>query len=151
MLTERHSRLFAWALYHYPIPTLRKDLEGMLNSPDQVAGYWAAKALGRIRDAASIPALALQFPKEGNEFWEVNSGGPDARRRMYYFRYEQRSGEPARRVAVDAPSDMPNIRVAYAALEALGRIGGPKAEKILMQQVAERALPDSPRRRAGPR
>jgi len=136
MLTEQHSRLLAWALYHHPTPTVRKDLEEMLRSPDQVAGYWAAKALGRIGDATSIPALARQFPEDGNQFWEVNSGAPDARRRMYYFRYEQKPDEPARRVAVDAPSDMPNIRVAYAALEAIGRIGGPEAEKILMQQVA---------------
>ena len=136
MLTERHSRLLAWALYHYPVPTVRKDLEAMLKSPDQVAAYWAAKAVGRIADAASTPALAQQLPEEGDEFWEVNTGGPDARRRMYYFRYEPRPGEPARRVAVDAPPDMPNIRVAYAAMEALGRIGGPDAEKILMQQVA---------------
>jgi len=136
MLTERHSRLLAWALYHYPVPAVRRDLEPMLKSPDQVAGYWAAKALGRIADAASIPALAQQFPEEENQFWEVSSGGPDARRRMYYFRYQQKPGQPAQRVAVDAPPEMPNIRVAYASLEALGRIGGPDAEKILMQQAA---------------
>ena len=135
LLPERHVRLLAWAVYRYPNPAARIDLEEMMSAPDQVAGYWAAKALGRIGDSASIPALAAQFPEKGNAFWEINSGGADARGRMYYFKYVQKRGEPVSRVATDAPPDMPNIRVAYAALEALGGIGGHEAEAILQQEA----------------
>ncbi|NOZ20224.1 MAG: hypothetical protein GXP25_03955, partial [Planctomycetes bacterium] len=135
MLPEPASTFMAWASSRYPNPAVREQLEAMLRSPNQVAGYWAAKALGRIGDAASIPALAAQFPEETNGFWEVSRGGPNGRRRYYYFRYIRKPGERARRVPVDAPSDMPNIRVAYAALGALGRIGGPEAEKVLMKEV----------------
>jgi len=44
LLPEQQARLMAWALYHYPHPAVREELEYMLESPDQVAGYWAARA-----------------------------------------------------------------------------------------------------------
>jgi len=136
MLPEPASALMAWALYQYPNPAAREELERMLRSPNQVAGYWAARALGRIGDPASIPALAAQLPDKGNEFWEISGGGPNARRRLYYFKHVQKKGQrEAQRVSVEAPRDMPNIRVAYAALEALGRIGGEEATKILRREL----------------
>ncbi|NOZ22401.1 MAG: hypothetical protein GXP25_15075 [Planctomycetes bacterium] len=135
MLPEPAPALLAWAMYQYPNPAVRRELEGLLKSADQVAGYWAAKTLGRIGDPASIPALAAQFPEKDREFWEISSGGRNRRGRMYYFRYIRKPGERARRVGVPAPSDMPNIRVAYAATEALGHIGGERAAQILMREL----------------
>ena len=136
MLPEKHSRLLVWAIYRYPNPAVRREIEAMLRSPDQVSAYWAARALGRIRDAASIPALATQFPEEPKGFWEVTSGGPNRRSRMYYFKYVwNKTARRNVRVGVNAPRDMPNIRVAYAAAEALGLIGGEEAAEILMREI----------------
>jgi len=136
MLPEKHTRLLAWATHRYPNTGLRRELEAMLSRPDQVGGYWAAKALGRIGDSASIPALAAQLPEEPKGFWEINSGGPDRRKRMYYFKYAySKQAKRTVRMGVDAPPDTPNIRVAYAALGALGLIGGEAASKILMREI----------------
>jgi len=136
LLSEKAAALMAWAVYHYPNAEVRRELEGMLNSPDQVGAYWAARALGRIGSRASIPALAAQLPAEPRGFWEVSTGGPGARRRMLYFKYKwNRKLRRNVRVPLWAPPDMPNIRVAYAAVEALGCIGGEDAAKILMREI----------------
>ncbi len=135
-LAERHTRLLAWAVHRYPNPALRKELEALLKSPDQVAGYWAAKALGRIGEPASIRALAKQLPAEDRGFWEVSRGGPNHRRRTLYFKYRwDKRARRNLRFPTDAPAHMPNIRVAYAAVEALGEIGGPEAAEILMRET----------------
>jgi len=135
-LPEKASSLLAWAVHRYPNPAVRRELEEMLRSPDQVGAYWAAKALGRVGDPASIRALAKQFPAEGLGFWEVSRGGPNRRKRTLYFKYVwSKRAKRSVRVPTDAPSDMPNIRVAYAALEALGRIGGRQATAILMREL----------------
>ncbi len=133
-LPEPRPALIAWALYHYPDPAVRTDLEELLWSADQVAGYWAAKALGRVGSPASIAALERQFPEEDTGFWEISSGAPNARSKMYYFRYIQTKDRGQVRQSTKAPTDMPNIRVAYAALEALGCIGGEDAANILLRE-----------------
>ena len=135
MLGEPAPALLAWALCRYPSPSARTDLEELLGSADQVAGYWAAKALGALADPASLDALAAQFPPEDKAFWEVSDGPPNGRGRMYYFRYVRAKNGQSVRQAVRAPDDMPNIRVAYAALEALGRIGGPQATDVLLREL----------------
>ncbi|MDP6112410.1 MAG: HEAT repeat domain-containing protein [Planctomycetota bacterium] len=136
MLPEKATRLLAWALHRYPNPALRKELESMLRSPDQVAGYWAAMALGRIGDSASIPALAAQLPDKADGFWEVSRGGPDRRERTLYFKYvwNKKQKKNVRR-PTDAPPEMPNVRVAYASVEALGQIGDEEALEILMREA----------------
>jgi hypothetical protein len=135
LLPEPAPALIAWAIHQYPRAELRKELEGLLFSADQVAAYWAAKALGSIASPASIPALANQFPEGARDFWEVSGGARNARWREYYFHYVRNdSGRRVRRPA-RAPVGTPNIRVAYAALEALGQIGGDEARKILIREL----------------
>ena len=135
MLGEPAPGLLAWALYRYPNPAARTDLEELLGSADQVAGYWAAKALGALAEPASIDALAAQFPSEDKAFWEVSGGPPNGRWPMYYFRNVLAKDGRNVRQAVRAPDDMPNIRVAYASLETLGRIGGTRATGILVREL----------------
>ena len=134
LLAEPAPALIAWALCQYPHSGLRAELEDLLTGPDQVTGYWAAAALGRIGSPASVPALAAQLPEDDRAFWEVSGGGPNARWRMYYFHHVRRDGRNVRE-PVRAPRGMPNIRVAYAALEALGRIGGSEAASILQRET----------------
>ena len=66
MLTERHSRLFAWALYHYPIPTLRKDLEGDAQFAGPGRGLLGCQGVGPNQQTR--PAFLLwpcSSPKKG--------------------------------------------------------------------------------------
>ena len=122
---RRHPRvaaLCAWAVWQYPYPSAAPPLRSLLRSRDQVAGYWAARALGRIRNKAGTAALAALLPTKPNYFWELSRGG----------RGWLRAGA-AQNVNTPqfAPDDMPNVRVSYAALLALGEIGGPQAEAAL--------------------
>lgn len=136
MLPEKAASLLAWALHRYPNPAVSEDLEALLPSADQVGAYWAARALGRMGDPASIPALARQLPAAPRGFWEVSRGGPNQRKRTLYFKYILPKGSTrTARVPTDAPPGMPNIRVAYAAVEALGRIGGHEAAAILLREI----------------
>ncbi len=136
MLPEQQTRLVAWALYQYPHPAAREELELLLRSPDQVAGYWAARALGRIADPASLDALAAQLPKGDNDFWEVSRGGPNRRQPTLYFKYVRNKRLKRNvRVPTNPEPGTPNIRVAYAAVEAIGSIGGPEAAAILMREL----------------
>ena len=136
LMPEKQARLLAWALYHYPNPATREELEVMLGSADQVAGYWAARALGRIGDPASVPALAAQLPEEDNDFWEVSRGGPNRRQPTLYFKYVYNKQRRRNlRVPTNPVPGTPNVRVAYAAVEALGAIGGAEAAAILTREL----------------
>lgn len=117
------AALFAHALHEHPNPALAPELRELLSSWNQVAGYWAAKALGRMRDAGSVPALAAQLAAQPNGYWELNRG----KQKWLY----NREGSERFRQPELAPEGMPNIRVAYAALLALGEIGGPDAVATL--------------------
>ncbi len=135
LLPEPAPGLVAWALCRHPIPEARPELETMLGWADQTAAYWAAKALGQLAEPASVPALEAQFPDGDRDFWEISGGGPDGRWRMFYFEYAPDASGRRVRKMVKAPPDMPNIRVAYAALEALGRIGGAESARLLLREL----------------
>ncbi len=96
----------------------------MLSSRDQVAGYWAARALGAIGDPASIDDLSALLPEKPNYYWELAWGN-----KIFLRNAEAKNVNVPR----EAPPDMPNIRVTYAALLALGEIGGAKAEATLAE------------------
>ena len=115
----RVPALCAWALWQHPHPAAAEHLRPLLLSADQVAGYWAARALGRIGHGDNVPALAALLPDEQNAFWEQARGG----RGILGLKVIKR-----KRVRFPAPSWMPSIRVTYAAMEALGEIGGDRAE-----------------------
>jgi len=99
-------------------------LRPLLLSADQVAGYWAARALGRIGHGDNVPALTALLPDEQRAFWEQARGG----RAILGLKTIK-----GKRVLFPAPNWMPNIRVTYAAMLALGEIGGARAEACLMR------------------
>ena len=123
----RVAALCAWALWQHPHPDASEHLRPLLFSANQVAGYWAAKALGRTGDGASVSALAKLLPDERNAFWELSRGATA----IVAVRHVR-----GKRSQLPAPAWMPNIRVAFAALEALGCIGGPRAQTCLMKALA---------------
>ncbi|MCC6352894.1 MAG: HEAT repeat domain-containing protein [Verrucomicrobiae bacterium] len=122
------AALFACALHAHPVPALAPELRDLLGSWNQVAGYWAAKALGRLKDAGSVSALAAQLATQPNGYWELNRG---KQKWLYNREGAERFKQPEL-----APEGMPNIRVAYAALLALGEIGGPEAASALRRAIA---------------
>ncbi|MEW6358553.1 MAG: HEAT repeat domain-containing protein [Planctomycetota bacterium] len=122
---ERIAALCAWAFYHHPQPSAVGNLHALLLKQDEIAltrnqigGYWAARALGKIGDKSSIPILGSMLSKYEGEvaYWERPEdklyGGGEANRK-----------KPA--------PDTPNLRVAYASMEALGEIGGEEAAAVL--------------------
>lgn len=121
--------LMAQALADHPVPEARGLLEAALGSGDQRLGYWAAKALGALRDPASVPALSGLLPvkEEAKSYWEIGYfGGAD------WVTIWTKTYQPDGTVTItQPPSGCPNIRVAFAALEALGQIGGPEAREVL--------------------
>ena len=123
---RRPGALCAWALWRHPQPSLEPQLRGLLRKTDQVAGYWAARALGKLGKRQSVPALAAMLPDKPNAFWELSRGGKG------WLRHKN-----ARNVRTPefAPPGMPNLRVAYAALEALGQIGGAEAQACLRKAL----------------
>ena len=125
----RVPALCAWALWQHPHPAAAEHLRPLLLSADQVTGYWAAGALGRIGHGDNVPALAALLPDEQNAFWEQARGG----RGILGLKVIKR-----KRVRFPAPNWMPNIRVTYAAMEALGEIGGDRAEACLMRGLENR-------------
>jgi len=137
----RVAALCAWAVWQKPALDSPEALEGLLLGPDQVAGYWAARALAALRDPRSVPALAGLLADEKNAYWELSAG---PRRMLTQKFYEGQMRQ------VYAPDWMPNIRVAYAAMLALGEIGGANAAEVLraalldpqylIRQAAVRAL-----------
>ncbi|HUS92652.1 MAG TPA: HEAT repeat domain-containing protein [Phycisphaerae bacterium] len=120
----RVAGLLAWALWQHPSPAAAEPLRALLKTNDQVAAYWAARALGRLGDPAAAEDLAAMLPKQPNYYWEIGRGQ----------RIRIRTPE-ARNVKTPefAPPDMPNVRVTYAALLALGELGGPLAARTLAE------------------
>ncbi len=125
---RRPGALCAWALWRHPQLSLEPQLRGLLRKTDQVAGYWAARALGKLGQRQSVPALAAMLPGKPNAFWELSRGGKG------WLRHKN-----ARNVRTPefAPPDMPNLRVAYAAMEALGQIGGTEAHACLRKALRD--------------
>ena len=123
---RRPGALCAWAIWRHPQPALEPQLRALLGKTDQVAGYWAARALGRIGQAKSVPALAALLPDKPAAFWELS------RRDKGWLKHKN-----ARNVKTPefAPAGMPNIRVTYAAMEALGQIGGTQAQTCLRKAL----------------
>jgi hypothetical protein len=123
----RVSALAAWALSEHPHPDAAAALRETLLKPDQVTGYFAARTLGKMPSPENAAALASLLGDETNGFWELASGGV-GRLRDAWDAQGRRYHEPA-------PANLANIRVAYAAMESLGEIGGGLAANTL-----ERAL-----------
>jgi hypothetical protein len=121
---DRVAALTAWALSHHPQPGASAALRGRLLKVDQVAGYYAARALGKLPSPENVAALSSLLAKETNGYWELSSGGV-GRLRDAWTDKGQRYNEAA-------PTNMANLRVAYAAMEALGEIGGDPAGAILL-------------------
>lgn len=124
---DRVAALCAWALTQHPQPGTAPALRARLLQVDQVAGYFAARALGRLPSAENVAALAALLPDEANGFWELSSAGA-GRLRDAWDSQGRRYHEPA-------PVKMANLRVAYAAMESLGQIGGPEAARTLLRAL----------------
>jgi putative hemolysin len=124
---DRTAALCAWALVQHPHPGAAAALRGRLLNVDQVAGFFAARALGKIPSEENAGVLAALLPGEVNGFWELSSGGSGKLRDAWT--------EKGVRYNVKAPTNMPNLRVAYAAMESLGEIGGERAAVTLMRAL----------------
>lgn len=124
---DRVAALSAWALAQSPQPGADAALRELLWKVDQVAGYWAAGALGKLPSEENSAALAALLPSKAEWFWELSGGGKPRLREEY-------DGK-GNRYTSEAPSDMPNIRVAYAAMLALGEIGGDQARVTLIKAL----------------
>lgn len=122
------ASLFACAVHQHPNAALAPELRELLGSWNQVAGYWAAKALGKMRDEGSVAALSAQLAAQPNGYWELNRG---KNKWLFNRQGAQQFGQPEL-----APEGMPNIRVAHASLIALGEIGGPAAAATLRKGLA---------------
>ncbi|MBI5383613.1 MAG: PD40 domain-containing protein [Verrucomicrobia bacterium] len=122
----RPAALCAWALAQHPLPDCAKALHPLLHQVDQVAGYWAAKALGRMPSPENVRALAALLPDERLAFWELSAGGVG--RLTDIFSRGQRQSAPAQ-------DWMPNLRVACAAMESLGELGGEEPAKTLLRAL----------------
>ena len=120
----RAAALCAWAIQRHPHRSAVAPLRTLLKSTDQVAAYWAARALGRIGDAAAVSDLAALLPKKPNDYWEL------ARGRKGWLRNNAAQNV---KTPIFAPADMPNVRVTYAVLLALGEIGTGPAEAALAE------------------
>jgi hypothetical protein len=122
----RVAALCAWALEQHPHPAASAPLRELLWQSDQVAGYWAARALGRLPDPENTAALAAMLPDERLGFWELAAQGVP---RLTDLNVR------GQRMAVPAPDWMPNLRVAYAAMESLGGLGGSLAAETLLRAL----------------
>ena len=123
----RLPAMAAWAIWRHPHQSALDPLRSMLWSKNQVAGYWAARALGAIGDAAAVDDLAGLLPEKPNHYWE------QARGNKVIVKNQEAKNVDA---PLDAPEDMPNVRTVYAALLALGEIGGAKAEATLVKAAS---------------
>lgn len=124
---DRVAALCAWALAEHPQPSASGALRDLLPKVDQVAGYWAAKALAKSPSPENISALAALLPLGPNSFWELSGGGKP--------RLQDQYDPKGNRYTAEAPAGMPNIRVAYATMEALGQIGGDVAAATLLRAL----------------
>jgi hypothetical protein len=125
---DRVAALAAWALWHHPHPGTAEALRAKLRQVDQVAAYFAARALGRLPSEENAAALAGLLAESPQGYWELSAGGKGRLRDAW-----NPAGE---RFAEGAPPEMPNLRVAYAAMESLGQIGGPTAAATLVRALA---------------
>ncbi|MEW6158434.1 MAG: HEAT repeat domain-containing protein [Verrucomicrobiota bacterium] len=123
----RPAALCAWALAQHPLPGAAKALRERLLGGDQVTGYFAARALGRIPSPENVAALASLLPNQPKGFWELSSGGVG--------RLQDAWDDQGRRYHAPAPAQMPNLRVAYAAMESLGQLGGTEASATLRRAL----------------
>ena len=123
----RVASLCAWALWQHPQTAAAPALRGQLLSVNQVAGYWSARALGRLPGPENAAALAALLPETTNGFWELSDGRVPRLRDAWDAK--------GNRYSVPAPTNMPNLRVAYAALEALGEMGGEEAGRTLRRAL----------------
>ena len=124
---DRVAPLCAWALAQHPHPGAAPALRTRLLQADQVAAYYAARALGRIESPENVLALAALLPDEPNGFWELASGGVGRLRDAW----DSKGG----RYNEAAPTNMANLRVAYAAMESLGELGGDQAHATLQRAL----------------
>jgi HEAT repeat protein len=119
--------LCAWALAQHPQPGAAAALRQTLLKADQLAGYYAARALGRLNTPENVAALTSLLATEPNGYWELSSGGV-GRLRDAWDPKGNRYHQPA-------PTNMANLRVAYAAIESLGELGGPQAMATLLKAL----------------
>lgn len=124
---DRVGALCAWALARHPQPGAAPALRARLLQVDQVAGYYAARALGKMPSPENVAALSALLAGEPDGYWELSSGGV-GRLRDAWNEKGHRYNEPA-------PTNMANLRVAYAAMEALGELGGDVAAATLLQAL----------------
>src|SRR5690606_37682260 len=123
-------RLVAEALIEHPLAQIREDLERVVLSPDQVAAYHAARALGSIADSRSLDVLASRLATKPRRYWELAHRTGDGYRPVFE---RIRDG---RDETIFAGPEIPNLRVARAAMEALGVIPGPEARAVLEDALA---------------
>jgi len=121
------ATLCAWALWQHPQPGAAPALRERLLKVDQVAGYYAARALGKLPSPGNVAALSALLSKDTNGYWELSSGGVGRLRDAW--------NESGQRYSQPAPTNMPNLRVAYAAMEALGELGGDEAVTTLLRAL----------------
>ncbi len=123
---KRFAATCAWAIHERPNREAHRPavelLTKLLPVKEQVAAYWAARALGAIGDRKAVEPLAAMLPEKPNYYWEQNHG----KRAVLKNKAANNVKGP-----VEAPADMPNVRTVYASLLALGDLGGPKAEATL--------------------
>lgn len=124
---RRTAALCSWALWQHPQPGASAALRSQLLTVNQVSGYWAARALGRLPDPQNVSALAALLPTETNGFWELSDG--------QVGRLKDAWDSKGHRYSVPAPTNMPNLRVAYAAMESLGELGGEAAARTLLHAL----------------
>lgn len=124
---DRVAALCAWALARHPNAEVAPALRGRLLQVDQVTGYYAARALGKMPSPENVSALASLLPEKENGFWELSSHG--------IARLEDAWDQEGQRYQKAAPAGMPNLRVAYAAMESLGEIGGAHAGATLSRAL----------------
>jgi hydrazine synthase alpha subunit-like protein/HEAT repeat protein/WD40 repeat protein/PBS lyase HEAT-like repeat-containing protein len=123
---KRFAAICAWAIHERPNREAHRPAVALLTKllpvKEQVAAYWAARALGAIGDRKAAEPLAAMLPEKPNYYWEQNHG----KRAVLKNKAANNVKGP-----VEAPADMPNVRTVYASLLALGDLGGPKAEATL--------------------
>ena len=122
----RLASLCAWALWQHPLPATAPSLRACLNRVDQVTGYYAALALGRMPAPENRDALVALLPDERLGFWELSSGSRGRLTDLFVR---------GKRQSVPAPDWMPNLRVAYAAMEALGNFKDETAAATLLRAL----------------
>lgn len=128
---KRFAAICAWAIHEHPNGEAHRpavaSLVELLPSKDQVAAYWAARALGAIGDQEAVEPLAAMLPEKPKYYWEQAHG-----KRVVLKNREARNVD----APVEAPEGMPNVRAVYASLLALGDLGGPEAEATLAEAAS---------------